>query len=325
MLVIRRGVGRGHANLKADIAESLIQYGFQFSHCRCPRGLVIFKDGLQITHNQNSHGPQNKPSIDQPCVSSSPLWLDNVSEWTRELELSLMSSSPATNTVVEAEFNWMRAEGVSWHSGRIEIANPSLKDDDAMVAFLEHLRTTIEAAVKSVLHCQPTYLVMGMSAETFWGGNDGAEQFEKFMHDVSGLSVTTGAHAAKAALDAYGAKTIGILTPYQAVGDQQVVDFFIGLGFTVHAIHGLRCETATSIAETHPNEIKDAFRKVNAPEVDCLFQAGTNLPAARAAAEMEKELQKPVIAVNTATVWHAYRTNGILDKLEGFGSLLSEH
>ncbi|KAF2166674.1 hypothetical protein M409DRAFT_36698 [Zasmidium cellare ATCC 36951] len=232
---------------------------------------------------------------------------------------------PATNTVVEAEFSWMRAEGVSWHSGRIEIANPSLKDDEAMVAFLEYLRTTIEAAVKSVLHCQPTYLVIGMSAETFWGGKDGAEQFEKFMHDISGLRVTTGAHAAKSALDAYGAKNIGIVTPYQPVGDQQVVDFFEGLGFKVHAIIGLRCETATSIAEVHPDEIKEAFRKVNVDGVDALFQAGTNLPAAKAAAEMEKELGKPVIAVNTATVWHAYRTNGIENKIEGFGSLLSEH
>lgn len=232
---------------------------------------------------------------------------------------------PATNTVVEAEFNWMRAPGVSWHSGRIEIANPSLNTDEAMVAFLEHLRTTIEAAVKSVLHCKPTYLVMGMSAETFWGGKDGAEQFEKFMKDLSGLDVTTGAYASKAALDAYGAKKIGIITPYQAVGDQQVVDFFEGLGYEVHAIVGLRCETATSIAETDPETIKDAFRKVNDASVDALFQAGTNLPAAKAAAEMEAELSKPVIAVNTATVWHAYRTNGIMDKIEGFGSLLSKH
>lgn len=90
-------------------------------------------------------------------------------------------------------------------------------------------------------------------------------------------------------------------------------------------IHGLRCETATSIAEVAPEVIKEAFRKVNSPEADALLQAGTNLPAARVAAEMEKELRKPVIAINTATVWHAYRANGILDKVQGFGSLLEEH
>ncbi|KAH8676133.1 Asp/Glu/hydantoin racemase [Xylariales sp. PMI_506] len=235
---------------------------------------------------------------------------------------------PATNTVVEAEFNWMTANvpGVSWHSGRIEIHNPDLSDDDTMVKFLEQLRGTIGAAVSRVCACLPTYMVMGMSAETFWGGKEGAEQFEQFMMEKSdGLKVTTGALAAKSALDKYGAKKIGIITPYQAVGDQQVVDFFTQIGYEVHMIHGLRCSSATSIAEVDPETIKDAFRKVNAPDVDALLQAGTNLPAALAAAEMEKELGKPVIAINTATLWHALRTNGIMDKVTGFGSLLEEH
>ena len=74
-----------------------------------------------------------------------------------------------------------------------------------------------------------------------------------------------------------------------------------------------------------PEELKAAFRAVDAPDVDVLLQAGTNLPASRVAAEMEIELGKPVIAINTATVWAAYRSNGIDDRLEGFGSLFSEH
>lgn len=61
-----------------------------------------------------------------------------------------------------------------------------------------------------------------MSAETFWGGKDGAAKFEKFMQDTSGLQVSSGAQAAKAALDKYGAKKIGIITPYQPIGDKQV-------------------------------------------------------------------------------------------------------
>ncbi|KAI0482552.1 Asp/Glu/hydantoin racemase [Xylariaceae sp. FL0804] len=238
---------------------------------------------------------------------------------------------PATNTVVEAEFSWMLVPGVSFHSGRIEIANPSLKDDATMVAFLESLRVTIGDAVARVCSCLPTYMVMGMSAETFWGGRDGAAQFERFMTERSGgLGVTTGALAARAALDRYGARRIGIITPYQAVGDQQVVDFFAAEGYAVHRIHGLRCDSATSIAEVGPETLKDAFRAVDAPEVDALLQAGTNLPCARVAAEMEIELGKPrpnhkVIAINTATLWHAYRTNGIMDKVQGFGSLLEKH
>jgi maleate isomerase len=56
-----------------------------------------------------------------------------------------------------------------------------------------------------------------------------------------------------------------------------------------------------------------------------LIQAGTNLFCARVAAELEAELGKPVIAINTATVWHTYRTHGIADQMKGFGCLLEKY
>lgn len=233
---------------------------------------------------------------------------------------------PSTNTVVEAEFNWMRPEGVSWHTGRIYIPDPALDNDDTFVRFLESLRTEIGRAVRDVLTAEVDYLVMGMSAETFWGGKDGAQKFADWMGELSGgLDVTTGAMACKAALDAYGARRIGVVTPYQPVGDQQVRTFFEDMGYDVAAIYGLKCPTATSIAAVTPDRIAAAFRRVNADDVDLLIHAGTNLPGARAAAKLEDELGKPVLSINTVTVWHAYRTNGINDKIEGFGSLLLEH
>jgi maleate isomerase len=134
----------------------------------------------------------------------------------------------------------MRVEGVSWHSGRIDIKNPSLKDDETVELFMQSLRATITDSVRMVCQCHPTYLVMGMSAETFWGGKDGAAQFEKFMHEKSGLAVSTGARAAKAALDVYGAKKIAAITPYQPVGDQQVSDLSYHLEGQVLKIAGVR-------------------------------------------------------------------------------------
>jgi maleate isomerase len=44
---------------------------------------------------------------------------------------------------------------------------------------------------------------------------------------------------------------------------------------------------------------------------------------ARIAGIAEFWLDKPVIAINTATYWYALRQNGIEDKVQGFGSLLS--
>lgn len=206
------------------------------------------------------------------------------------------------------------------------MANPDMSTNEAMEAFLKDLRKEITKAVESVCHAKVDYLVMGMSAETFWGGREGAAEFIKFMGEISsGLKVTTGADSCAKVLEAYGARKIAIVTPYQPVGDEQVVNFFTQMGCEVKAIHGFRCASATSIGDVTPDEIKAAFREVDSPDVELLIQAGTNLYAAKAAAELEEELGKPVIAINTATAWHAYRTNGIMDQFKGWGSLFEKY
>jgi maleate isomerase len=52
---------------------------------------------------------------------------------------------------------------------------------------------------------------------------------------------------------------------------------------------------------------------------------GTNLAFAQLAGIAEFWLDKPVIAINTATYWWALRQAGISDHISGFGKLLMEH
>ena len=72
-------------------------------------------------------------------------------------------------------------------------------------------------------------------------------------------------------------------------------------------------------------ELRDAIGEVNGPEIEAIIQVGTNLAMARLAAMAEFWLDKPVLAINTATYWWALRRNGIADKIDGLGSLLLEH
>ncbi len=79
--------------------------------------------------------------------------------------------------------------------------------------------------MRDVLTCNPTHIMMGMSAETFWGGIEGNEAFIARIHDQIGdLGLTTGANAVIDALDAFGGvKRLSVLTPYQPIGDENVV------------------------------------------------------------------------------------------------------
>ncbi|GAB4586551.1 maleate cis-trans isomerase family protein [Nocardia sp. IFM 10818] len=232
--------------------------------------------------------------------------------------------APSTNTIVEPDFARMAVPGVTAHFGRIHIRDQNMSDDAGMERLLDQIRAEIGAACERVLTCEPDYMVMGMSAETFWGGVEGNRQFERQIHDITGLRVATGAEACRRALRLYGAERIGVVTPYQPVGDENVVRFFGELGFEVKAIRGLRCPTAVSIAHVREDELRAALLEVDGA-VDALVQCGTNLSMVRLADEAERWLGKPVIAINAATWWMALRDNGIPDRIEGAGSLLREH
>lgn len=233
--------------------------------------------------------------------------------------------APSTNTIVEPDFYRMTVPGVTAHFGRIHIRDQDMSDDAGMGRLLEQIRAEITGACERVLTCAPDYMVMGMSAETFWGGVEGNRQFVEQIHDITGLRVATGAEACRRALNLFGARRIGVVTPYQPVGDENVVRFFGELGFEVANIKGLRCPTAVSIAHVTEDELRAALLEVDGEDIDALIQCGTNLSMVRLADEAERWLGKPVIAINAATWWMALRDNDIPDRVEGAGRLLREH
>lgn len=232
--------------------------------------------------------------------------------------------APSTNTIVEPDFYRMIVPGVTAHFSRIHIRNQALGNDAAMEALLDQIREEMEYTVQRVMTAEVDYMVMGMSAETFWGGMAGNREFIRQIKDWSGLDVATGAEACERALGLFGAKKIGVVTPYQPIGDENVIKFFNEIGFDVVNIKGLRCPTAVSIAHVTEDELRKALIEVDGHDIDALVQAGTNLSMVSLADEAERWLGKPVIAINAATWWMALRENGIEDKVYGCGRLLRE-
>ena len=86
-----------------------------------------------------------------------------------------------------------------------------------------------------------------------------------------------------------------------------------------------RLESPVAIAHVPERTLRDAIMEVNGPDVDAVIQVGTNLIMTRLAATAELWLDKPVVAINTATYWYALRENGIDDKIDGFGALLERY
>ena len=142
---------------------------------------------------------------------------------------------------------------------------------------------------------------------------------------AAGVGVSIGSHSTTAVLRAYGdIENIAFLSPYFPAANEQVQKYFEDSGFKIVREVALKCPTWTAIAEVTPDTLRAVVDDLNGPDVDALVQVGTNLPMARLAAELEQSLGKPVVAINTATYWHALRKNDITDKVAGFGRLLEE-
>ena len=231
---------------------------------------------------------------------------------------------PSTNTVVQPDYEAMRPAGVTNHYSRIFTPNAILTNE-TFRAGVTVISDNVMDAVKSVMTCQPDYLVMAMSAITFFGGAKGADAFVRRIEDAFGTHISVGSHSTAAALRAYGGiKRIAVLSPYWPVMNEAVIGYFNDMGFSVVRDIALQCGSWTAIAEVTPEQCRDALRKLDGDDVDALVQVGTNLSMVRLAAAAELWLGKPVIAINTATYWHALRANGIEDRMEGFGRLLAE-
>lgn len=232
---------------------------------------------------------------------------------------------PSTNTVVEHDVWEVRPPGISFHTGRMYISEPSLDSDSDFLALLDQIRSSISDAITNVMTAKPDYLMMGMSAETFWGGVKGNQSFmERVSAQAGGLPVTTGASACRAGLEALGVKRIAVFSPYQVVADVEVGNYFTEAGFDVVKITGLRCPSATAIAEVGEDRIRKMLIEIDSPDVDAIVQVGTNLSFLRLADEAERWLSKPILAINAVTLWHALRACGFDDKFQGFGVLLRE-
>jgi maleate isomerase len=233
---------------------------------------------------------------------------------------------PSTNTVVQPDMEWMRPEGVTNQYRGIFVTDPvALSDADFLAGTTAISNATLDA-VRSVATCKPDYLVMGMSAVTFYGGIGGGEQFKREVREAAGaLDVSIGSEALVAALKAYGGiRRVSFVSPYFPVANAEVRNYLAESGFETVRDVPLQCRCWTDIAKVPPERLMEVIAHLDGPDVDAIVQVGTNLSMVQLAADTEQALGKPVIAINTATYWHALRAIGITDKIAGLGRLLEE-
>src|SRR5687767_12401930 len=182
--------------------------------------------------------------------------------------------APSTNTTVQPEFDAMRPWGVTNHHSRLVIPDVRVTDDRSFMVMMDAIRGALFPALESALSCDPDYVVLGMSSETFWDGVDGSKALKRRLLKMAKRGVAMGSDACRAALRAYGrgVRRLGVITPYMPVGDRQVRRFFRECGYEIVNLLGLKCASPVLIADESKARLRDAMLRVNRGRVDAIVQ-----------------------------------------------------
>ena len=233
---------------------------------------------------------------------------------------------PATNTIVEPEFEAMRPAGVTNHVTRMYLPPRPYGDMETYRRALDTEEGKLDDALDLVLPCEPHVVAHGHSIHSFRGDRARAEAEQKKLEDYCGLPFVTPSIAVLKGLQAIGnPRRIAVLTPYWPPADALIAEFFAACGYEVVNTLGLKATGPTAVARITLDEIRAGFRALDGAGVEAMVHVGTNLPVSAITDEIEVAHGKPLIGVNVATYWQALRRVGITDALPGFGMLAREH
>lgn len=233
---------------------------------------------------------------------------------------------PATNTVVQPEYEALKPPGVSNHVMRMLLPARPYDDMKNYQQALETEHGNLEEALQTLLLCEPDAVAHGHSVHSFRGSVERALAEKEYLEKYCKLPFMTPSLSLLSGLEAIGKpRNLAILTPYWPPADEMIANFFRSAGYNPVHSAGLKTVGPLSVAMVRPEVIMAAFDAINTPDVEVLIHVGTNLPVSGITEAIEQRCGKPLIGVNVATYWAALRRLGIEDRIEGFGMLVREH
>ena len=217
---------------------------------------------------------------------------------------------PSWNTVMEYECSRIAPAGVSVHTSRIAHTVTSME------ARLHMIGVAPEAA-ELLAHAKVTAICFGCTGASFVKTGIDQEIIEA-MEKATRTPCTTTTTAIVEALRYLKVRSVAISSPYHEDQVERMTRFLEYSGFKVVSQKGLGMECPSYLPPDH------AYRLAldsNRPEADAVIISCTNFRSLEAIEPLEKELRKPVVSSNTASMWKLLQLAGVKDKIIGAGQL----
>lgn len=223
----------------------------------------------------------------------------------------------ATDYTIEYEWRKLFAEvdGVALYQSRIQ------NEDRITPESLRAMEPRLTECARVITPDTPVDVIAyGCTSASMAIGEE--KVFARIHESKPDARCTTPITAAFAAFDAFGARRVGVLTPYPADVNRIVSDYITARGYEVPVFGSFNAERDTLVARITPDSIERGVREIiRDTEVDAIFVSCTSVRLLEACAALERNLGIPLTSSNHAMAWHALRLAGIDDQLGQFGSL----
>ncbi len=229
---------------------------------------------------------------------------------------------PAGNPTVEPELYRMAPASVTIHFARLETLAGEPGAAEGMqrrtLAYLDSL----PSATRALAAVKPDVVVLSHTAVSYLTGFASEPALLDRFAALAGTRAFSAARAIIAALERLRVRRLALATPYPEAISAAGRAYWEAAGFEVIAHH--RLEDVTNIYEETEERAYVLGRRADRADADAVLLSGTGLPTAGIVERLERDLGKPVVTSQVATLWHALRTVGITDRVLGYGRLLSD-
>ena len=205
---------------------------------------------------------------------------------------------PSSNTTNEPEFTGALPSGVSLHATRTRLDGVDADSLSAMADDVERCADLLTTADVDVVAygCTTGSLVHGPGYD---------EEIEARIEEAAGVPAVATAASAKRAFDALDADSLAVTTPYVDDLNEREAAFLDAAGYDVVAMRGLGISSNTDIGAQTPETAADAACEADDPEADAVFVSCTNYRTFEMVADAERDLGKPGVTSDQATLWDA--------------------
>lgn len=236
---------------------------------------------------------------------------------------------PHRNTTMEPEFYGMGPEGVSIHTARMILKEPS-------PAALMEMEEEIYRAASVIVGVNPDVIVVGCTSGSFIKGFGYDQKLMEKIANLTEVPAITTSTAVIEALKFFKLTKVAVATPYTDEVNEKEREFVEAHGISVTQIAGLgyskpitdyplASKPVSGIGLLHPSTAYKLAKSVDTGDADGIFISCTNLRTIEIIEALEENTGKPVVTSNQASMAMALKVMGIKEKIPGFGALLAEY